>query len=325
MRDFAMVSPKFWLGETGRALRAQGCEAVIVGLYLLTSPHSNMLGLYYLPTELIARETGLGLEGASKGLRSCIEVEFCSFDEAAQMVWVHEMAAWQVGESLAAADKRCAGVRRAYAEQIESPLLARFYERYAQAFHLTESRGIHRGKEAPSKPLPCPSEARDKGKGIRDKNPPNPPRLVSRDAAKSTSEAFDRFWAAWPSGSRKASKGECAKRWARNGFDACADQILAHVAAKKASSDWTKDGGQFVPAPIVYLNQRQWEGATLSGCAESTETDWATASHSAVSAKGEQLGIGAWDRAAFDSGKGEAFPAYKARVTAAMRAAEVSA
>lgn len=98
MRDYAKVSPRFWLGETGRELRKAGAEAQVVAFYLMTSPHANMLGLYYLPVLYLAHETGLGLEGASKGLKRAVEAGFCSYDHDAEMVWVHEMAAWQVGE-----------------------------------------------------------------------------------------------------------------------------------------------------------------------------------------------------------------------------------
>ena len=72
MRDYATVAPQFWLGKTGRELRKKGAEAQVVSFYLMTSPHANMLGLYYLPILYIAHETGLGLEGASKGLNSCL-------------------------------------------------------------------------------------------------------------------------------------------------------------------------------------------------------------------------------------------------------------
>ncbi|MEA4763928.1 ATP-binding protein [Klebsiella pneumoniae] len=100
MRDYATVAPQFWLGKTGRELRKKGAEAQVVSFYLMTSPHANMLGLYYLPILYIAHETGLGLEGASKGLKSTIEAGFCSYDEDTEMVWVHEMAAYQAEASL---------------------------------------------------------------------------------------------------------------------------------------------------------------------------------------------------------------------------------
>src|SRR5439155_917307 len=82
MRDYAKISPQFWIGSTGRKLRDAGPEATLVALYLLSNPHANMLGLYYLPQLYIAHETGLGIEGASKGLRRTIEAGFCDYDEA---------------------------------------------------------------------------------------------------------------------------------------------------------------------------------------------------------------------------------------------------
>ena len=81
-------------------------------MYLMTSPHANMLGLYYMPLLYVAHETGLGFEGASKGLQRACEAGFCSYDEATETVWVHEMARFQVAESLKPADNRCKNVQK---------------------------------------------------------------------------------------------------------------------------------------------------------------------------------------------------------------------
>lgn len=153
MRDYATVAPQFWLGKTGRELRKKGAEAQVVSFYLMTSPHANMLGLYYLPILYIAHETGLGLEGASKGLKSTIEAGFCSYDEDTEMVWVHEMAAYQVGKALKPGDNRCAGVRSEYASLTENPFLSLFYERYKDDFHLNVKRESCPTPEGASKGL----------------------------------------------------------------------------------------------------------------------------------------------------------------------------
>ena len=79
------------------------------------------------------------------------------------------------------------------------------------------------------------------------------------------SGSFLRFWGAWPKSTRKQSRGSCWERWRKADFDQVADQIVAHVEALKLSIDWRKDGGAFIPAPLVYLNQRRWEGADASG------------------------------------------------------------
>lgn len=150
MRDYAKVSPQFWMGKSGRELRKAGPEAQVVALYLMTSPHANMLGLYYLPILFMSHETGLTFEGALKGLKSAIEAGFCSYDEASEMVWVHEMAAYQVGRALKPTDNQCAGVRREYASLPDNPFLSLFYERYKTDYHLNIKREIERVSEGAS-------------------------------------------------------------------------------------------------------------------------------------------------------------------------------
>ncbi|HEX8894430.1 MAG TPA: conserved phage C-terminal domain-containing protein [Terriglobales bacterium] len=157
MREYGKVSPQFWIGETGKRLKKAGAEAQVVGLYLMTSPHANMLGLYYVPSIYIAHETGLGIEGASKGLQRCIEAGFCEYDEASEMVWVFEMAKYQIAAVLDPKDKRCAGVQNEYNSLPSNPYLSRFFAKYCEAFNMTKRRDISAQEgspsEAPSKPL----------------------------------------------------------------------------------------------------------------------------------------------------------------------------
>lgn len=160
MREYAKLAPTFWTGKTGRAIKRRGIEGVVVALYLVSSPHSNMLGLYYQPKLYLAEETGLTIEGACKGLADCIASGFCSYDEETKTVWVHEMAAWQVAEALAPADKRCKGIQKDYDALPDNPFLGQFFDRYAKAFNLTRRREyegadepeIEAPQQAPSKP-----------------------------------------------------------------------------------------------------------------------------------------------------------------------------
>jgi len=173
MRDYAKVSPKFWCGATGKALRAQGHEALIVGMYLMTSPHANMLGLYYLPITFIAHETGLGIEGASKGLQRAIEAGFCLYDEASEVVWVMEMAKYQIAESLKPNDLRVKGVQNDYAALPSNPFLSPFFDKYAEAFCMSSRRESAVSRQAPSKPLRSQEQEQEQEK---EQEPPQPPR-----------------------------------------------------------------------------------------------------------------------------------------------------
>jgi hypothetical protein len=164
MRDYAKVSPKFWTGETGQELARRGSEAVIVAMYLMTSPHSNMLGLYYQPTLYMAEETGLTPEGASKGLQECIEAGFCDYDPATKWVWVYEMASYQIGSSLEPTDKRCKGIQKDYTALPNVPFLGPFFDYYAGHYHLPDRREfVPKSQGAPFKltsPLEAPSKPR---------------------------------------------------------------------------------------------------------------------------------------------------------------------
>jgi hypothetical protein len=75
---------------------------------------------------------------------------------------------------------------------------------------------------------------------------------------------FAEFWAAWPTSDRKQARGKCHDAWKKAGAEPHAALVLAHVQRMKASQGWTKNGGEFIPAPLVYLNKRSWEGADLS-------------------------------------------------------------
>lgn len=135
MRDYAKIASTFWTGSTGRKLRRER-EAQTVALYLLTCQHANMIGVFLCPVMYIAHETGLSLEEAQKGLARLEEMGFCTYDDEQELVWVHEMARFQVGEALKPADKRCAGVRKEF-EKIANPQIKQaFFCRYRSAFHL---------------------------------------------------------------------------------------------------------------------------------------------------------------------------------------------
>lgn len=173
MRDYAKVGPKAWQGETFKALRKRGPEALLVGVYLMTSPSSTMLGLYAQPILYMAHETGLGEEGALKGLHHCIEVGYCSYDHESEVVWVHEMARYQIADELKAADLRCKGIQKEYDSLPKNPFLGPFFDRYAEAFHLSARRefgDVRQGSlivpyQAPSKPRAGEGEGTRAGTG----------------------------------------------------------------------------------------------------------------------------------------------------------------
>ncbi len=87
--------------------------------------------------------------------------------------------------------------------------------------------------------------------------------VVAKAPGDYSPDGFNAFWAAWPSGGRKGGRSKCLVLWKRERLELQATVILLHIDSLKASPGWTKDGGQFIPAPISYLNKRSWDGADL--------------------------------------------------------------
>ena len=171
MRDYSKVSGSFWTGKTGKSIRGQSATQ-LTALYLMTSPHSNMIGAYYCPLGYIQLDTGLSFEGASKGLKSLIEGYFCTYDNDAEIVFIHEMAKYQIEHTLKPTDLRVKGIQKLY-ESIPSSLIqSAFFAKYAEPFFLTEIVKIDGILEAPYKPLL--SQKQEQEQEQEQENPPVP-------------------------------------------------------------------------------------------------------------------------------------------------------
>lgn len=156
MRDYGKVSPRFWIGKTGKAIRAEGANATIAAMYLLTAPGSNMTGLYYLPLVNMQHETGLSDREVVVALAALGKAGFAYYDAEHEVVWVVEMAKYQIAETLKAEDKRVQGVINEIAAYRDCRFYRDFVKKYAEAFHLPSAdllKGLPRASEAPSKAL----------------------------------------------------------------------------------------------------------------------------------------------------------------------------
>ena len=241
MRDYSKVSGQFWTGRTGKRLRGD-MEAQLVALYLMTSPHANMIGVYQVPILYIAHETGLSIEGASKGLDRCIKAAFCSYDYETETVFVIEMAAHQVGDAIQGNDKRRPAIQKMADAIAEPHIYQAFMARYGECYGLKVRVEMASPIEGASKPLPSQKQEQEQKKSEKQKS-------LGQQAAR-----FAEFWAAYPV---KKGKADALKSWTRRGLDAIADRILADVEARKVRDRQWLDG--FIPHGSTYVNGRGWE------------------------------------------------------------------
>lgn len=99
-----------------------------------------------------------------------------------------------------------------------------------------------------------------RGRGREEVNTPQPPQGGEPDG-------FKTFWTEFPNGvaNRKGGRAKCLDLWRRAKLEGEASSIVAHVRAMAASEAWRKQSGEFIPAPLVYLNGRRWDGAETCG------------------------------------------------------------
>lgn len=151
--NYRRIVPSFWTDPDIK--RGLALEDKMLLLYYFTSPHSNMIGLYYCPPAYVAAETGLAVGVIEDALSNRL-VPFVTYDPNTEEVFVHAAARHQIGTELQGEDHRKKGVRRLL-EGCHSPMLRRaFLLKYA-AWNLGVT--IPGDTQAPTKPLERASEA----------------------------------------------------------------------------------------------------------------------------------------------------------------------
>lgn len=183
MRKYSSITPKFWIGRTGRKLRGD-ISAKLVAAYLLSCPNNDMTGVFYCPLCQISAETGLPLEAPSvplpspfqgplKGIREALETlereDFAIYDYESEYVFVKKMALFQIAPELKPTDKRVTGIRTAI-ESMPDNFKHLFIKEYNECFNLgfkdipspeIQEFGVQtqEEEELPSSPFQAPSKA----------------------------------------------------------------------------------------------------------------------------------------------------------------------
>lgn len=116
---------------------------------------------------------------------------------------------------------------------------------------------------------------------------------------------FADFWSAYP---RKVGKGAAEKSWKKLRPDL--QTVLQAIKRAAVSPQWAKDGGQYIPNPATWLNQKRWEDESAPAMQVSTKDSrpWFM-SAAGIEREAARIGVKKLD--------GEMFPYFKARVFAA--------
>lgn len=161
MRTEVRLKPTFWTRGSGKRLRGNS-DAQVLAVYLMSSPHSTMVGIYYESLVTILHNTGL----SDAAFRSALPLisEIAQYDEEESLVYLPGGAEHQIGETLATSDRK----RKSILSQLKSygkhhfvrAWVERYYEQYSLA-HDGIQKPLRYPFEAPSIPLSTITNAPD--------------------------------------------------------------------------------------------------------------------------------------------------------------------
>ena len=124
------------------------------------------------------------------------------------------------------------------------------------------------------------------------------------------SKVFDLLVQTWPA--RRRSRLQEARadfdRIIANGL-ATAAELLDSAKLQATDPVWHRHDGRYVPLLRTWLRSSRWK----DGQAAPDQPAWHE-SREGVEVMGERLGVGRWNRVAFNAGQGESWPVYRQRV-----------
>lgn len=96
MRDYGKVHTTFWSSSTMRKLSEDGR---MLALYLLTSPHSTIAGVYRLPDGYVCEDLQWPSERVAKGFAELLANGFANRCETTKWVWICKHLEWNALEN----------------------------------------------------------------------------------------------------------------------------------------------------------------------------------------------------------------------------------
>lgn len=218
-----VVNTKFWTDPYTENLDP---SEKLLFLYFLTSPLSNIAGVYEVTIKRIAFETGFDKDMVLKILKR--------FEDDGKLYYVEGyICIKNFIDNQRLNDNMEKGV---------SLIMDALPERVSKAL---------KGFERLSNP-PLKYEIGNKKDEIRNKKEES----VVTNVFAST---FEPFWSSYP---RKIGKGAAEAAWLKikpRPTDEFTTQVIEKIEQLKLSYDWRKDSGAFIPHPSTWLNRKGWE------------------------------------------------------------------
>lgn len=96
MREYGKIHSSFWTSNDIRSMTEDGRT---LAAYLLTSPHSNMLGCFRIPLAYVSDDLKWTLERVSEGFAELFAKGFATLNEGSNWVVIHKFLKWNQPEN----------------------------------------------------------------------------------------------------------------------------------------------------------------------------------------------------------------------------------
>ena len=133
-------------------------------------------------------------------------------------------------------------------------------EKHDQEISMKRSRAtasIRRPREDQHNQLISNDSANNQLISFDDNKNKNKSKNKSKEKVQEKEKLFERFWTAYP---RKVAKQTAMRAFEKIDPDeAMLETMIAAIGKWKMTDQWNEAGGQFIPHPATWLNQRRWE------------------------------------------------------------------
>lgn len=261
--EYRRLYEEILTGTTGRQLRKFQPIVREVAFSLIICPGSVSWGLYYKPLGHLSHDMGRTEKQIHDSMKILSALDYAHYDPASEFIWVKNMAAVQHRPlPLKAGDNRVKAARNWYRKVPRNPFLGPFFDQYDAGLWLSHL-DVHPGTEVQRR-----TGGDILGMALQQMNEPPEPMLFEEgelppppkklSATEQMMADFEEWWPHYPD-RRRQGKGEARDEWMKKKPPAD-DQTrrIDVLERQKQTRDWTKDNGDFIPAPAKYIKQERW-------------------------------------------------------------------
>lgn len=246
---YRKLYPRLWRHPGFRGLTPAARE---LALYILAGPQTNAVGLFAFSPAAAAEDLNLETDAVREAMAMLHAVFGWEFDPEARVLYIPSWWRWNRPENV--------NILKGNLKALQEVPANRFLETFRSNtewlptdLHATFQECVRERSGNASR------NASGKGSGTFKKGSPKPSPIQDQDQDQDQDHRsrFQRWWSAYP---KHVAKQAALKAWRKLEIsNDLLERMLAVLALQKQSPAWLKNGGEFIPHPATYLNQRRFE------------------------------------------------------------------